>query len=135
MQIDLTKSQLLMNLLKQIVIGLSNLSNEDLALHQRINELRTYLKTPRSVNGGQLALTLVRAQEIASSYDMKDDKSIMDLPSLFFHARTEIDHQITSTKLMEQACNDISPNIAQLKLEVNRLAKHSSRRTKRVMPC
>jgi len=135
MQIDLTKSPMLIQLLKNMVIGLTQLSNEDTVLRQRIAEIQQYLHSPKSVDSEQITSTIYRAKDIASYYDIKPHGNktpgnfVMSLPGIFYHASAELDHLIESKRLMEQPVHpkDLSPNIAQLSLDVKRFSKHSHR--------
>jgi hypothetical protein len=109
MLLDLTKSSILMKLLHNMVIGLSGLSKHDMALHQRIGELKQYIHQPHQVNSDAITSTINRGKEIASSYNLgranhgttTPNDYITALPGIFFHTSTEVQHLIDSARLSQ----------------------------------
>lgn len=84
-------------MLQTILQSLMQLSRSDSALNQRIFNLHHFLSDPKNVNGEDLLSILKRARDIASAYDIGNDKQ---LPHLFFRAEEELEHMIRSKKLM-----------------------------------
>ena len=117
MLIDVAKSQMLTQLLQNVVIGLSKLSSQDLMLQQKINELKGFIHQ-HQVDDNILTTTINEAREIAASYpisDHKKDQYVINLPKMFKILLTEIEHQAKMKELSRPA--------QRLALEIERFSK------------
>jgi len=169
--INLQKSPLLMQLLKNMAIGLSQVNKQDPAIAQHIQEIKSFLRNPM-VDSNQISSMIDRAKEVISSYNINPSGNktpgnyVSSLPGQLFHAAAEVQHLIDSQRLSQPirprhhyqnpssnvaqqpmpqpagtATNEhvnttmlpthitASLKIAQLALEVERFAKHASRRS------
>lgn len=127
--IDLTRSQFLMPLLQKMMTGLTQLSNSDSALNQKIYELHHFLAEPHQVDGNALLSIVDSAKDLASSYEFKKEKIpgnfVSALPGIFFAARTELEHMIKSKQLMEEP----KSTIARLEIDIERFYKLATEST------
>ena len=117
MPIDVAKSQMLTQLLRNIIVGLSRLSSQDLGLQQRINELKGFV-SQHQVDSNILMNTINEAKEIAASYNIskhKKDPYVLNLPKMFHILATEIEHQ---AKMKE-----LSRPVQRIALEVEKFSK------------
>jgi hypothetical protein len=121
MPVDLTKSPMLLQLLNDIISHISRLSQQDNTLHRLIHTLQQYAHHPTAVNGDHLKLTLNSLKDVVSSYTDYDK----NLPNMFWHAITEIDHLTMSQKLMNMP---IKSSLSGLLLNIERLRKHGIRK-------
>jgi hypothetical protein len=117
--IDLTKSQFLFPLLKNMVVNLTKLSSSDVSLNQKMYELHHFLSSPKQVNGEELLTLVSNIKDLASSYEIENDRVLKNiLPGMFFATKTELEHMIKSKKLMDE------PNkLAKLEMDIERFYK------------
>jgi hypothetical protein len=117
MLLDITKSQLLVKLLKEIVANLVPLSAEDRELHECVGDIKQFFYRPNAIDPEQLISVLNSAKDIASSYVDYNKQ----LPSMLFHCITELEHLKDSKRLSAPLTT------AQLILNIDKLAKLAQR--------
>jgi hypothetical protein len=101
-ELDLTKSKMLLPLLKYITDGLSQLNTIDPALHKVMGRFRSYMLQPSQIMGEELIKTIDETKEIVSSYEIKAQEGkgeTTDLPNALYNARTEVENLMSTKKL------------------------------------
>jgi hypothetical protein len=117
MQINVPKSQMITKLIKDIIVGLSHLSTQDMELQQKIKELGSFLS--QSVDGNTLLNIASQALEIASAYPIKKHKKdpyVINLPMMFQHLIEETKFQMQMDDLADQP-------VRKMALEVEKFRK------------
>jgi hypothetical protein len=120
MPIDVAKSQMITQLLRNIIAGLSRLSGQDLELRQLVSVLNGFV-SQHQIDSNILLNTISKAKEVAASYNLapyKKDPYVLNLPKMFRHLITEIEHQAKMKELAQPR------KVACLALEIDAFVKH-----------
>lgn len=98
--INITKSEVLPEMLRRLVLGLSILSSADTELKRIIAELNVLRASPLAVDGNKLLDLTEKAKEIVQSYPIKQaGEEAKELPKVLLTIKMETEDLLTESKL------------------------------------
>lgn len=98
--INITKSEVLPEMLRRLVLGLSVLSGADAGLKRIIAELNVLRASPLAVDANKLLDLTEKSKEIVQSYPIKHaGEEVKELPKVLITIKTETEDLLTENKL------------------------------------
>lgn len=108
--IDASKSQLLPQLLRKLVIALTQLSSADIDLQKICNQLNLSRGNLSNLNVEELMFSLDKAAHLAQGYSLKefkDNELVSSLPHLIPALKDELDHIVAKAKLSGKTASEL----------------------------
>lgn len=98
--INITKSEVLPEMLRRLVLGLSVLSSADTELKRIIAALNVMRASPLAVDANKLLDITEKSKDIVQSYPLKNaGEEVKELPKILMTIKTEIDDFLTESRL------------------------------------
>jgi len=108
--IDASKSELLPQLLRKLVIGLTQLSNADLELQQVVTKLNLLRGNLIELPVEEAANALDHSANLIQGYNLKEFKGnefVVPLPEIIEVLKDELDHLALSAKAMGKTASEL----------------------------
>ena len=108
--IDASKSELLPQLLRKLVIGLTQLSNADLELQQVVTKLNLLRGNLIELPVEETANALDHSANLIQGYNLKEFKGnefVVPLPEIIEVLKDELDHLALSAKAMGKTASEL----------------------------
>ena len=108
--IDASKSELLPQLLRKLVIGLTQLSNADLELQQVVTKLNLLRGNLIQLPVEETANALDHSASLIQGYNLKEFKGnefVVSLPEIIEVLKDELDHLALSAKAMGKTASEL----------------------------
>lgn len=108
--IDASKSQLLPQLLRKLVIALTQLSSADIELQQINTKLNLSRGNLSTLNVEDLMASLDKASHLAQGYNLKEFDSneyVAELPHVIMALKDELDNLVTEARINAKTASEI----------------------------
>jgi len=108
--IDASKSELLPQLLRKLVIGLTQLSNADLELQQVVTKLNLLRGNLIQLPVEETSNALDHSASLIQGYNLKEFKGnefVVSLPEIIEVLKDELDHLALSAKAMGKTASEL----------------------------